>query len=537
MSLIDILYNSPCGVITCAPEPPFGITRINDVVARWISLSDGQAINLPLVEVIPAAQGAWLTAITRASASHESMRLDGLVLLWPDGKMRSVTLLCLPVVGNASQEPNEIVTVIIDAVGSTGIPRATLADQVPNQLDRVQETLAILPMPSWIFDARGRLRYVNEAVLKLFDAPDFTALVALVGGNVTDLAQRLRPRMTSPATIAKATEKSMTSFTPEHFRHEGSLPAWASDRRREQAEALRQDELAISRALKKHTIKNQLISVQHPRQDAELILSASASPIMETTGQLAGALFVTENVTERLLQDGQRDAILAMAGHDLRNPLTPAKALLQQMRMKMSRTGDFTKEINYIDRVLEQLLRIEGIAADLDAIAAYGRGDVSAAMASCDLVKLCESVAAREMDRRPETPVVVRANADTIFGVLAKKHLERAIMMLVDNAVRRSPPNRPVTIRLKLMSNQVKIEINDQGPTIPSAQLEALRAVLERGGAALAMAHGGELDFSTIQTILGLYRSHLSITSKPRQGATFSFALPAPLPDPELPPL
>lgn len=535
MSLIDVLYHTSCGVITCTTEPPFVITHINDVAARWVSTSDGQAINRPLAEVIPAATGAWLTALTRVAETQESMRLDGITLVWPDGKQRSATILCLTTAMNHPSEPREIITMIIDTVGASVAARGALAEQTANQLERAQEALAVLPMPTWIFDARGRLRFVNDAVLKLFDAPDFAALVALVGSNVTDLALRLRPRMTSASTIAKATEKSMTSFTPDRYRQEGSVPSWASDWRREQAEALRQDELAISRALKKHTIKNQLISVQHPGQDAELILSASASPIMEPTGQLAGALFITENVTDVMLQEGQREAILAMAGHDLRNPLTPAKALLQQLRMKMKASGDFPKEVGYIDRVLEQLLRIEGIAADLDAIAAYGRGDVSAAMASCDLVKLCESVATRQMERRPETSVVVRANAEQIFGVLAKKHLERALTMLVDNAVRRSPPNRPVTIRLKRLSNQVRIEISDQGPAIAPAQVEALRAVLQRGGAALAMSHGGELDFSTIQTILSLYRSHLYITSKPRQGATFWFALPAPLPDPELP--
>jgi signal transduction histidine kinase len=338
--------------------------------------------------------------------------------------------------------------------------------------------------------------------------------------------------MTSAATIATVTEKTLSTFTPERYRLGASEPAWGSDRRREQAETLRRDELAVSRALKKHAIKEQLISVQHPRDAVEMILATSAAPVLDSGGHLAGAILFTENVTNEMLLDGQRDAILAMAGHDLRNPLTPAKALLQQLRLRLYRDGNFPKEIGYIDRVLDQLLRIESLAADLDAVAANGRGDVTAAMATADLVRLCEEVARKQMERNPAIAVAVRANADQINSVLAKKHLERALAMLVDSAARRSPPGRQVTVRLKQLRNEVRIEIADAGEAFAPDRLDALRAVLRRGAAALALTQGGDLDLSTIQAILGLYRSRLHVDSKARQGNTFWFELPAPLPDP-----
>ncbi len=405
------------------------------------------------------------------------------------------------------------------------------ADMV--QIDQVQATLALLPVPAWLYDARGRLRFVNEATLRLFDVPDFEAFTALVGGTIAEQMQRLRPRLASPTSIAKATEDSIYSFTPDRVRTEGGEPQWGSVRRREGAEPLRQDELPVSRALKKRVVTDQLLSLQHPTLETEIIVRASAAPVLEGN-RVLGAILITNDSTQALLQEGRRDAILSLAGHDIRNPLTPARGLLQQLRLRLAREGDrFTKEIDYIDRVLAQLDRIKQIAADLDAIAVNSRGEATESMASCDLVAIAHQVAQRQMERHPDVPVVVRSTLPEMKGVWSCLHLERALVMLVDSAARRSPPGRPVTIRLKQQRNQFKVEISDQGEGLSPERLEAMRETLSRGGAALALTHGWDLDLSTVQTMLALNRSRLSISASARGGTTYWFTLQAPLPDPE----
>jgi signal transduction histidine kinase len=401
------------------------------------------------------------------------------------------------------------------------------------QLEHLQETLEWLPAPAWLYDARGRLRAVNAATLRLFDVPDYAAFVAQAGGTLAEQMQRLRPRLASPAVIARATEESIYSFTPDRARFDGSEPAWGSARRRERSAVLRQDEMPVARALKKRPAPELLISLQHPAREAEIIVRASAAPMIEND-RVSGAIMLTIDYTNEMLRDGRRDAILALAGHDIRNPLTPARGLLQQLRIRLAREGDrFTKEMEYIDRVLAQLDRIKQIAADLDAIAVTNRGDATASMASCDLVALCRSVTQRQMEHNPQVPVIVKTNAKEMKGVWSALHLERALVMLVDSAVRRTPPGRAVTIRLKQQRNQFKVEIADQGTGVATEHLEALRDVLSRGGAALALTHGWDLDLSTVQTMLALNGSRLNIANSTRGGTMLWFALPAPLPDPE----
>lgn len=401
-------------------------------------------------------------------------------------------------------------------------------------LDQVQATVALLPMPAWLYDARGRLRYANPATAQLFDVADEAVLINLIGRTIPEQMARLRPRLASASTIAKATEESIYSFTPDRVRLNGDVPAWASERRRAESTPLRTEEWPAARALKKRPATDMLISVQHPANVVEIILRASAAPVLEES-RVVGAVMLAMDCTAQMLQDGRRDAILSLAGHDIRNPLTPARGLLQQMRMKFVREGDrFAKEIDYIDRVLAQLDRIKQIAADLDAVAVNSRGDATESMANVDLVGLMNQVAQRVIERHPAVPIVVRANAPEMRGVWSALHLERALVMLVDSAARRSPPGRAVTVRLKQQRNQFKVEISDQGETLSSEYMDAIRAVLDRGGAALALTHGWDLDLSTVQTMLAINRSRLFIGNPGRTGRLIWFALPAPAPDPEM---
>lgn len=401
-------------------------------------------------------------------------------------------------------------------------------------LDQVQATVALLPMPAWLYDARGRLRYANPATAQLFDVADEAVLINLIGRTIPEQMARLRPRLASASTIAKATEESIYSFTPDRVRLNGDVPAWASERRRAESTPLRTEEWPAARALKKRPATDMLISVQHPANVVEIILRASAAPVLEES-RVVGAVMLAMDCTAQMLQDGRRDAILSLAGHDIRNPLTPARGLLQQMRMKFVREGDrFAKEIDYIDRVLAQLDRIKQIAADLDAVAVNSRGDATESMANVDLVGLMNQVAQRVIERHPAVPIVVRANAPEMRGVWSALHLERALVMLVDSAARRSPPGRAVTVRLKQQRNQFKVEISDQGETLSSEYMDAIRAVLDRGGAALALTHGWDLDLSTVQTMLAINRSRLFIGNPGRTGRLIWFALPAPALDPEM---
>ncbi len=527
MSITSSLMQLPCGAIACSAAPPYPVTMLNEQAARWLAEDPDKVVGRPLAQFAPGAR-EWLDALGKA-AGGASTRLDRVLIAWPDGQSRTQLAFCVPVNADETGRATQVLSVLVDW------PEVVVAERGRSGLSYLEETITALPVPLWLYDARGRMRFANAAALRLFGVATFRDLTDLIGVTVAEQILKLRPRITSAATIADVTEQSLSRRVFDKLVTEGASGVWASDRRRQQAEDILQGELAISRALSRRTVRDQIVSLVHPAYESEIIVRASAAPVMNPSRRLVGAVYLTIDVTEEMLNQGQRDAVLAMAGHDIRNPLTPAKILVQQLQRRLGRESGSERVIGELDKILEQLRRVQQIADDLDAVAAIGRGVESATMPSCDLVKISREVAAQQLERQPEIRVTVQTNVDSILGSWGRRHIERVLAMLVASAARRSPAGRAVTIKLRQGRGQVKVQIVDQGSPIPPDRLDALQAVLSRGGAALALTEGIDLDLSIVQTMLGLYRSHLLVSSNQRQGTTFWFALPLPVaPDDEV---
>ena len=512
------------GAVQCLATPPFLITEINETLAGWTRVDQANAVGLPLAELVPPARGEWIAAITRALGNQSGSQVEQAEDVWPDGQHRQCAIQCLPIYKGDEEQATTVLSLIVER------PLEPMVDLDELWLQQVGEAFALLPVPIWLFDAQGHVRTVNQAALDVFDVASVADFIALVGATMKTQFERLQPRSTSPGLIAEVTSRSTRAniqFAEQEMNGTRPPPVTA-ELRREQTTGLRASELATNRALHRQAVTtNQILSIVHPRDQVELMFDASAAPILNSSGQLIGVISVTIDITKSMLKQGQRDAILAMLGHDLRNPLTPAKFYVQQLRKKMEQHPVFANDVASVDKVLEQLERIQQISVDIDAMAAIMHGGPTLMRPTCDLVALCKELATRQMDRRPEIPVVVETNRSSISGNFARKHLERAMIILIAAAVRRSLPEQPVLVRLRAQAGKVKVEIRDSGRPLTMPQLAALRRVLARGGAALGTTNGSDLDYSIVQTILSLYTSQLLVNSS-RLGTTFWFTLALP---------
>jgi signal transduction histidine kinase len=115
-------------------------------------------------------------------------------------------------------------------------------------------------------------------------------------------------------------------------------------------------------------------------------------------------------------------------------------------------------------------------------------------------------------------PLVVFTDAGALRQVLEN---------LISNAVKFSPPQRPIEVTLAVEPEGVRIEIRDQGPGFTA---EDLAQMFRRYQRLSARPTGGEpstgLGLSIAQKLMGLLGGHLDCVSTPGAGATFRIRLP-----------
>jgi two-component system sensor histidine kinase VicK len=114
-----------------------------------------------------------------------------------------------------------------------------------------------------------------------------------------------------------------------------------------------------------------------------------------------------------------------------------------------------------------------------------------------------------------------------------RARIDQAVLNLVDNAAKYSPPGKTITLRSALNGAEVRIEVADQGPGIPAQDLPLIFERFYRvdkarsrraGGAGLGLAiaksiitaHGGRIEAESMLNHGTKMRIYLPLTTVPQ---------------------
>jgi two-component system sensor histidine kinase KdpD len=102
--------------------------------------------------------------------------------------------------------------------------------------------------------------------------------------------------------------------------------------------------------------------------------------------------------------------------------------------------------------------------------------------------------------------------------------IERVLGNLLENALKFSPDDAPVQVRVTATRADVIVRVVDQGPGVPQAELERIFEPFYRGA---DRQRGAGLGLAIARGFAEANGARLWAESKPGQGATFALALPA----------
>lgn len=177
--------------------------------------------------------------------------------------------------------------------------------------------------------------------------------------------------------------------------------------------------------------------------------------------------------------DRMRTALLAAVSHDLRSPLSSAKAAVESLR---------TGEVTWTEEEREELLATADESLDRLARLVANLLDMSRLQAGL-LGVAAEPVAVEEVvpqaldDLGPgATDVEVKIPAGLPDVVADPALLERVLVNLISNAVRYGSAGRPVTITASAHADHVETRVIDRGPGIPPADRDRVFLPFQRLG-------------------------------------------------------
>jgi two-component system sensor histidine kinase KdpD len=217
--------------------------------------------------------------------------------------------------------------------------------------------------------------------------------------------------------------------------------------------------------------------------------------------------------------DAVKTAILRAVSHDLRSPLTAiatATGTLRNERLTLSE-ADRRDLLETIDIETRRLSRLVANLLDMSRLEAGAAPPERELWTVDDLVRQAiDDVDGRNrIEFAPVEAPPVRVDAAQI---------ERVISNLLENALKFSSTDTPVRVRVTTTRAEVIIRVIDQGPGIPSAELERVFDAFYRHG---SDGGGAGLGLAIARGFAEANGARLWAESRPGQGSTFALALPA----------
>ncbi|MEU5664878.1 sensor histidine kinase KdpD [Streptomyces longwoodensis] len=181
----------------------------------------------------------------------------------------------------------------------------------------------------------------------------------------------------------------------------------------------------------------------------------------------------------RALAEGNRirTALLAAVSHDLRTPLAGIKAAVSSLRSDDVAWSE-EDQAELLEGIEAGADRLDHLVGNLLDMSRLQTGTVTALVREIDLDEVVpmalggvaeDSV---ELDV-PETLPMVAVDAGL---------LERSVANLVENAVKYSPPGRPVLVAASALADRVEVRIVDRGPGVPDEAKERIFEPFQRYG-------------------------------------------------------
>jgi two-component system sensor histidine kinase KdpD len=220
--------------------------------------------------------------------------------------------------------------------------------------------------------------------------------------------------------------------------------------------------------------------------------------------------------------DAVKTALLRSVSHDLRSPLTaigtasevlasPGEPLADDEREEL--LASIRLQVRRLDRLVSNLL-------DLSRLEAGAAKPVLELWTVDGLVGRALEALGPAGDR-----VVVALPEDSPPVRVDAAQLERALVNLLENALRYSSPSDPVEIRADADGREVVIRVVDRGPGIPAEERETIFEPFSQG--AEGADRGTGLGLAIARGFALVNNGRLWVDSDSDRGASFALALPA----------
>jgi signal transduction histidine kinase len=238
--------------------------------------------------------------------------------------------------------------------------------------------------------------------------------------------------------------------------------------------------------------------------------------------QIANKQLQKDIEKERKLENTRKEFISGVS-HELKTPLSVIKSYTEGVKDNISKE----RTEYYTEVILEEIEKMDTLIVDMLELAKLESGTYHVHTETFSVVGLLDDVYHKLLFVLQDKNMDVEFIADDDYDVVAdRRRIEQVMTNFITNAVRYGNEDSDIIIRLVQQETAVKIEIENEGPTIPEEVMEKLWERFYRVDDSRNRHKGGTgLGLSIVRNILELHDAPFGVENK-ENGVRFYFYLP-----------
>ena len=238
-----------------------------------------------------------------------------------------------------------------------------------------------------------------------------------------------------------------------------------------------------------------------------------------------GSIVNIEDISERVRAENMRKDFVANVSHELKTPLTSISGFAETLKLnenidKETRNrflGIIDGEANRLKRLIEDILTLSFIENDkkeekesINLYSVYRRVE--------DMLMISAKTKSIELVCDADESINIRANAD---------YVKQIILNLVDNAIKYTPENGDVNVKIFKEKDYAVIKVSDTGMGIPKEDQARIFERFYRVDKARSREIGGTgLGLAITKHIVINLGGTISVESVLEKGSTFTVKIP-----------
>lgn len=211
---------------------------------------------------------------------------------------------------------------------------------------------------------------------------------------------------------------------------------------------------------------------------------------------------------------------VATVSHEFRSPLTGIRQLAELLDGGL--VAPEARKMEYYKLILQESNRLTRLVENLLDFSRFEAGRKQYHMERIDTAEWLNDVASGV--RTPRFSMSIEGQLPAIRG--DRDALSSAVSNLIDNALKYSPAEAPVTLAAATENGTIRVSVTDRGPGIPAGEQTRVFDKFYRGNGDLAAeVKGAGIGLSLVKRIMEDHGGKVILESRQGEGCTFALVL------------